>query len=486
MTDSKDFFDEQDNPALKPFRLVKFFSFTALVFFLVSTIVLVWLISNHTKKMLLERSEAYAMVSAENLNHQVYQQFVIPTLLRYGNIALRNQEQFRRLDVIVRNTTHGLNMQSVTIFDREEGIVSYSTVADMVGKKGLGPEEYRKALQGENNSVLIFDGSLLNLLPGGQEIFCQLKTYIPFRQEEGLSQPTGQIMGVFEIVQDLSDDFTALIKLQGVIIGTSVFIMSALFVVLWLIVAKGDDIIERRSRERRRLEEKLNHAQRLAGLGKMVASVSHEIKNPLGIVRSTAEILGKRLKAVAPGNDHLANIIVEETSRLDGIVREFLDFARPQKLRVSTMAVNEILDKAVQFMGPEFNKANVTLKNEIVETAAVPVDAAHLYQAFLNILVNAVQAMPDGGILTARAGNMPPPAKGVRVEIRDSGCGMSAEVQQQIFTPFYTNKNRGTGLGLAIVKNIIDGHHGRILAESREGDGTTFIIELSANPRGSK
>ena len=74
----------------------------------------------------------------------------------------------------------------------------------------------------------------------------------------------------------------------------------------------------------------------------------------------------------------------------------------------------------------------------------------------------------------------------MRVEIRDSGCGMSAEVQQQIFTPFYTNKNRGTGLGLAIVKNIIDGHHGRILAESREGDGTTFIIELSANPRGSK
>ena len=158
MTESKDFFDEPDSPALKPFRLVKFFSFTALVFFLVSTIVLVWLISNHTKKMLLERSEAYAMVSAENLNHQVYQQFVIPTLLRYGNIALRNQEQFRRLDVIVRNTTHGLNMQSVTIFDRDEGIVSYSTVAERVGKKGQGPEEYKKALLGENNSVLIFDG----------------------------------------------------------------------------------------------------------------------------------------------------------------------------------------------------------------------------------------------------------------------------------------------------------------------------------------
>ena len=313
--------------ANKPFGLLKFFSFSALVLFLVSTIALVWLISNHTKEMLLERSEAYAHVLAENLNHQVFQQFVLPTLLRYGMIALRNEEQFSRLDTIVKNTTHGLNFQSVSIFDREEGIVSYSTIPEKVGKKDLVTSQYHRALKGENNSSLILEGSLFSLLPGRKGIVCKLKTYIPLRQEGSLNKNTGPIMGVFEIVQDLSDDLEALIRLQSVIIGSSVLVMSALFGVLWLIVARGERIIDQRATERRKLEEKLNHAERLAGLGKMVASVSHEIKNPLGIVRSTAEILDKRLKKLAPGNDHLASIIIEETTRLDGIVREFLDFS---------------------------------------------------------------------------------------------------------------------------------------------------------------
>lgn len=143
-------------------------------------------------------------------------------------------------------------------------------------------------------------------------------------------------MGVIEIVQDLSDDLEALINLQGTILITSIVIMAALFGVLSMIVHRADLIIEERARERRRLEEKLNANQRLASLGKMVASVSHEIKNPLGIIHSTAEILGKRIAKVAPGKEHLATIIIDETTRLDGIVREFLDFARPRSPSLKT------------------------------------------------------------------------------------------------------------------------------------------------------
>ena len=476
MTDKKDFIEESAAPALKPFRLVKFFSFFALVFFLISTVVLVWLISNHTKKMLLERSEAYAYVMAQNLNHQVFQQFVLPTLLRYGKIALRNPEQFHRLDAIVQNTIHGLNMQSVTIFDREEGIVSYSTIGERVGKKGLGSEEYKKALEGENNSVLEIRGSVLSLLPWGGDIYCKLSTYIPFRQEKGFSKEPGQIMGVFEIVQDLSDDFEALIKLQGVIIGTSVVIMAALFIGLWFIVARGDRIIEQRAEERRRLEEKLNHAERLAGLGKMVASVAHEIKNPLGIVRSTAEILVKRLKKIAPDNVRLATIIVDETSRLDAVVREFLDFARPQKMEFGDVNISELLAEAADFVRPEAEKAGIGIALECRDDIMVRGDKSQLYRASLNILMNAVQAMPDGGdirINVSLSGR-----KAVSIAFGDTGPGMNEEIKKQIFTPFYTNKTRGTGLGLAIVKNIIDGHHGKIEVDSSEGQGTTFWLTL--------
>jgi signal transduction histidine kinase len=480
MTEVKMLKAESESLANKPFGLLKFFSFSALVLFLVSTITLVWLISDYTKKMLLERSEASALVLAENLNHQVFQQFVLPTIMRYGKIALRNEDQFSRLDTIVKNVTHGLNFQSVSIFDREEGVVSYSTIPENVGKKDLVSTEYEKALTGESNSSLIVEGSLFSFLPGRKGIVCNLKTFIPLRQEERLNQNTGPIMGVFEIVQDLSEDLEALVTLQGVIIGTSVLIMSALFGVLWLIVARGERIIDQRAKERMKLEEKLNHAERLAGLGKMVASVSHEIKNPLGIVRSTAEILEKRLKKLAPGNEHLAGIIIQETSRLDGIVREFLDFARPQHLNADYAFVSDVLRRSLAFMGPEFEKGRITVHDTIASTAPqIRIDSNQLHQAFLNLLVNALHSMPKGGELRVSTAE-DSKKKRQYIRIEDTGVGMSAEVSKQIFKPFYTKKNRGTGLGLTIVKNIIEAHAGTITVESKEGEGTTFLIDLPA------
>jgi signal transduction histidine kinase len=210
----------------------------------------------------------------------------------------------------------------------------------------------------------------------------------------------------------------------------------------------------------------------------MVASVSHEIKNPLGIVRSTADILGKRVKSVAPGNEYLASIIVEETSRLDGIVREFLDFARPQEPKLTEGLIDEVMDKALTFMTPELEKQNVGLVKKLDGSSApLKMDQDLVYRAFLNILVNSVQAMPSGGTLRVTTGVTRSPA-GVRITISDTGMGMNEEKRQKIFTPFYTDKNRGTGLGLAIVKNIIDSHHGTIEVQSEEGEGTTFTIVL--------
>lgn len=462
---------------LKPFRLVKFFSFTSLAVILVSTLILSWVISNYTKDVLLERSEAYAQVFAENLNHQVFQQFVLPTVLRYGAIALRYPRQFDRLDTIVRNTTHGMNIEAVSIYDSKENVISYSTVAERVGSRDVGGDEYRRALKGENNSLMISDSTLLNLLPGSEPITCKLITYVPFRQERALSQSTDVIMGVIEVEQVLSADLEAIIRLQGIIIVTSVLIMGSLFAVLQFIVARADRIIEERAAERRRLEKKLHHAERLANLGKMITSVSHEIKNPLGIVKSTAEILEKRLKSVAPGNEHLATIVIEETCRLDNIVREFLDFSRPQEPKKNLVVVNKGLVKAIRFMAPEFEKYKIRVDMALDEALdPVPLDENLIYRAYLNILVNSVQAMPEGGHLSVRSTRAG--KKGVQVEFVDDGVGISAEKMQQIFTPFYTDKSRGTGLGLAIVKNIIDSHGGQVEVESREGVGTTFRLIL--------
>ena len=466
-----------DMVSAKPFRLVKFFSFTSLAVIIVTSLVLSLLISNYTKNVLLQRSEAYNLVLAENVSHQIFQQFVLPLALQNRQIAVEDPRQFKQLDKVVRSATHGMNVHSVTIFSKKENQVSYSTISDLVGEKGLGQVEYERALNGENVSVLRLNGSLLNFLPGMGDITCQLRTFIPLRKEKPFS-PTRDVMGVIEIVQDLTDDLEALIRLQAWIIFTSLTIMGGLFLALRFIVARADRIIEARTEERRKLEVKLNHSQRLASLGKMVASVAHEIKNPLGIIRSTAEILGKRVGKVAPENTHLAEIIVQETTRLDGIVREFLDFARPQQPKLQPLLINDVLTRVADFMAPEFGKRKIGVKRNLDPVLPhIQGDFDQLYQACMNILVNAMQAMPDGGAIFITTG-LAIDRKKVFLSIADTGAGMSEEMLTQVFLPFVTSKSRGTGLGLAIVKNIVDNHHGVISVVSRQGEGAEFIMEF--------
>lgn len=462
--------------ALLPFELVKYFAFTSLLFILLAAFLLSWMLAANAKTVLLQRSEAYSQLFADHVNRQVFLQFVLPTVVRHGKIALSEREQFERLDQIVTNITRGMRIESVTIFEPLQNRIAYSTITELMGKRDMGGLEYQKAAKGESNSVLISGGSLLSLLPGTSEIFCTLKTYVPFRQETKLGERTGEIMGVIEVVQDLSEDLEAIVLLQGRVIVMSLVTMSILFTILSLIVVRANRIMAERAEERLRLEEQLGEAQRLASLGKMVAAVSHEIKNPLGIVRSTAEILGNRISKVAPGNEKLAMIIVEETSRLDGIVREFLDFARPRDIRKSAGSLNAVIDRLLRFMEPELQQKGVVVRTHLAEDLPdISFDSEQIYQVVLNIVINAIQAMPEGGQLTlttiAQEGS-------AVLEVSDTGLGIVPEKLEQIFAPFFTDKNRGTGLGLTIAKNIVEKHQGTLTVTSTPGEGSTFRMTL--------
>lgn len=486
MTKKDEHFSEIDDPeqleslraGLMPFQLVKYFSFTSLGVILIFTLFLSWLTSNNARTVMLHQSEAYSLLLAENLNQQVFRGFVLPTVVRYGKIALSNPEQFKRLDRIIRNATATMKMEGVTIYDSTVNIISYSTNKAMVGKKNMGGLEYKKALAGNPNSQIVSSGSILSLLPGNKAVSCRLKTFIPFRQVREDASVDGGIMGVMEITQDLSREYEAIVQLQWKIIQISSVVMTFLFLVLLVIVSRAGKIMEKRVRERIGLEQKLSNAERLAHLGTMVATVSHEIKSPLGIVRSTAEILVKRIKKVAPGNENLAEIIVSETTRLNNIVLEFLDFARPQKVKPVPVDINSCINQALQFMQLKLTEKKITMETDLdMNMDKVPVDPDMFYRALLNILVNATQAMPDGGLLWVRTGVLAK-EESVFVSIIDNGLGMSEEKLEQIFKPFFTDKNRGTGLGLAITKNIIDQHHGTLAVTSEPGKGSTFKIIL--------
>jgi signal transduction histidine kinase len=446
---------------------------------LLASLILTWNFSRNTRKTILERSEIYSRMFAESLNRQVFYLFVLPAFVRYGRIALSDPVQFEQLDLIITDITRGMSIKSVTIFDSRENIISYATENALVGKKNAGGIEYQKALLGESSTVLMSSGSMLNLLlPGRPPVSCLLQTYVPFRQDRGSGQ--GEIMGVVAVTQDLSADMEALISLQFKIILVSLVVMGILFAVLSAIVIRADRIMEARAQERRELEKQLHESKRLAALGKMIASVSHEIKNPLGIVRSTAEIIAKRISKVAPGNEHLAAIIVQETTRLDGIVREFLDFARPKDLTLSSGSLNSLVERMTVFMEAEFTAKQIKPMLELDSALSeILMDGEQIYQVLLNIVFNAVHAMSEkGGTLTIRT--HPLPEGGAMLEITDTGCGMSEEKMTQIFIPFYTDKNRGTGLGLSITKNIVEKHGGTITVQSKEGEGTTFAVCLGS------
>jgi len=462
----------------KQFRLVKFFAYASFIILILFSFPFSVVISQQAKDILMRSYENYALLVGENLNHQVFQNFSIPVSRRYGHISLREKEQYELLDRVVRNTIHGFNVDIVNIYAIRQGVIAYSTESRALGKKVKTSPGYDKAVNGEHSSGVLAKGDNLWGLGieriGGEK---KLRTYIPFR---GVNPFTGEneIFGVFELIQDMTQEYRSIVKLQYFIFGLSTLIMGLIFVALILIVRKAERIIEERAREQMELEAQLNQAERLAALGQMCAGVSHEIRNPLGIIRSTAELMG----GMDDANDSqkkLSGVIIEESSRLNNIVTEFLDFARPLKPNLQDCYLEEVLDKNLQFLEPELDKKKIAVHHNLDgRSLKLRADPQLLYRTFLNIFVNAVQSIENGGTITV---NVEEAKNHYVVRIEDTGCGISQENLSKIFDPFFSTKETGTGLGASIVRNIIEAHGGSIRIESEEGTGTKVTIEL---PRG--
>jgi two-component system sensor histidine kinase HydH len=279
---------------IKPFRLVKYLSLSSLMVILVCTLLLSGFISQGAKAILLQKSEQYARLVAENLNHQVFYQFTLPTLITDGEIRLSRKTQSERLDRVVRNTIHGLSVETVNIYDPEQ-VLTYSTNPEHVGEKGdLGPV-FQRALREENVSLLTGEMKKFLLFFTWYTGRWKLTTYLPMWEERPMSLKRGKILGVFEITQDVTHDYERIHRFQWIVMASFLVFVGVLFVTILFIARRAEKIISARAAERIKLEDRLHQAERLAALGEMIAGVSHEIRNPLGIVRSTAELLASRI-----------------------------------------------------------------------------------------------------------------------------------------------------------------------------------------------
>jgi len=464
---------------LDTFGLVKFFSLPGFVVILVFTVILTVLLTLRAQQMALKKNEDYLILLASNLNHQIYQQFVLPTAFeKGGRITLSDPEQSQRLDVVVRTTIHGFHVEQLNQYD-QEGVFSYSTAQVPLGKKCADVVGVQRALAGENYFELPGYSAFWSIFWPRSYQHQNLKAYIPFRLEEKLIPQTGPVVGVIEITQNISGELAEIANFRLIILITLVVIMGLLFLVLRQIVKQAGIILQRRQEEQRRLEGQLHQSERLAALGEMTAGVAHEVRNPLGIISSTAELLQERLARYEPKN-RLAQIIVEESNRLNEKVTEFLDFARPRIPNLRPCDLEATLNRGLELLAPEIDRLGIKVTREYqLNGQALMVDQDLLYQAFLNILLNAIQAMPHGGHLTVFT--LPGPhGQGGQIRFQDDGEGIEPETLNKIFNPFFTTKEKGSGLGLPIVKSIIEAHQGDLEISSAAGNGTMVTITIPA------
>jgi two-component system sensor histidine kinase HydH len=253
--------------------------------------------------------------------------------------------------------------------------------------------------------------------------------------------------------------------------------------------------------EVRQLQQQLRQSERLATIGELASHIAHEIRNPLSSVKMNLQILSRMPELQGRAREHM-DIALQEIDHLDSILAEIVDFVRPLRLNKQSVDLSTIMEEALLMAEDALQKAEIKLLRNLGSRTELRADPVRVRQAFLNLLLNAIQATEPGGTLRISiqapdtAGTMPtrkddaavsaeqehdaardPVARGYyQVEIQDSGRGIAFGRLQQIFEPFFTTRSDGTGLGLTITKRIVEAHGGEIHVESTEGVGTTFRV----------
>jgi signal transduction histidine kinase len=236
------------------------------------------------------------------------------------------------------------------------------------------------------------------------------------------------------------------------------------------------------NRSLRQAQDEVRRSERLAALGQLTAGLAHELRNPLGTMRSSAELLTRQVAAENEIAKEMAGYIATEVDRTNSLITRFLDFARPQHLKLEKGDLAGLLDRVIERFEKEKSGAASSVsvyKNYSPDVPPVPFDAQLLERALLNLVMNAAQASPAGAVVTVKT-QIVETGAGLSVEVAviDRGSGIDPKHLQSVFNPFFTTKSDGVGLGLPIVSKIVDEHGGQIAVESTLGEGSIFRVFL--------
>jgi signal transduction histidine kinase len=293
------------------------------------------------------------------------------------------------------------------------------------------------------------------------------------------SEEDVDIMGVLEFTQDITQDIREIVRFVWLSVAASLVSSVMLLILLQFIIRRAEQVLSARIQEQQRLERGLHQHEKLVSMGRMVASIAHEVRNPLGIICSSAELLLSRNKDSDKVMNGLLEAIHDESQRLSRTVTDFLDYARPRQPRGDSVDINAQIEQALIFLQPVLEKNNISLDCRLEPGLIAKGDKELLYRAFYNVLINAVQAMQGrpAGSLTVRGSKT---TEGIDVCIRDQGPGFDPAQFGHVLDPFFTTKDDGTGLGLAIVNSIMTSHGGRLHLTNAEQGGALVAIHLPA------
>jgi signal transduction histidine kinase/DNA-binding response OmpR family regulator len=238
-----------------------------------------------------------------------------------------------------------------------------------------------------------------------------------------------------------------------------------------------EDKVEQRSRELQAAQAELIRAEKLAALGRMAAGIAHEVNNPLQPILNCLEVAIEDTENGERPDTEVLRVAEREVQRIKSIVSRLLDFARPSNSEPAAVDLQELINEVLLLTAKQLERTGVRVTTQLNYAPVISGNATQLKQVMLNLVLNAMEAMPDGGDLVIE---LYPERDGVVIRLQDTGVGMDEETVAQIFDPFYSTKREGTGLGLAVTYGIIEGHGGTIQVDSQPMQGTTFTIWLPA------
>lgn len=495
----------EDPPAL--ISMARYLAWIFLLLIVGLSIFLSLMIGNNARQVLMNKQYEFAALLSDNLSHQIYRRFTLPTVVGFGRIALRQPAQYERLDQLVRQVIHGMNVQDLRIYDHSD-IISYTINTDNLGRGDLASPEVKEAITAsepifrlDSASSMLSAFFQINVEPG---TFI-LRTTAPLRIENRLSSSDeeGPVMGVLEFRQDITGDMISLLQFQRSIIAIILVSSLLIFMIMVLFLRRAEKALAARVAEKERLLQQLHQSEKLAGMGRVIAGIAHEIRNPLGIICSSSQLLLRRTKDTDKSSAGILQAIYDESHRLSQTVTDFLDYAKPKEPRRDQVDLLGVLQQALIFMGPELEKNAIRLESNAkpagigdgIEDESAPAasgdsspsgqaqpmhymvsgDKDLLYRAVYNVLINAVQAisdrnMPQIQVSLDKISHPDFPGKAVEVLVADNGSGFASEDLDRFLDPFYTTKPLGSGLGLPIVSSIITSHGGILEIMNRNAE----------------